>query len=81
MSKARRVAVVEKEQTTTRACPAARDEGLFAIAMLRVAMELKRPDSPGLSEILDGVAARMGIPRGDIEAYIGEKVGVLQDEA
>ena len=80
MSRPRRTAVLE-EQQAARTETGLETEGLWAIAMLRIAMELKRPGAPGLTEIIDGVVARMGIPRADFERFLTEKVGHLEEEA
>lgn len=89
MSKSQRTAVVEEQKVAARApaAPAAQSpsapepDGLWAIGLLRIAMELKRPDSPGLSEIIDGVAERMGIPKAQFELFVAERLGSLQEEA
>jgi hypothetical protein len=84
----RRVAVQEKQTTEARApapsaAPArpAEIDGLWGIAMLRVAMELKRPGAPGLDQIVEGVATRMGIPKAEFEQFLAENYGVLTQAA
>jgi len=56
-------------------------DGLWPIAMLRIAMELKRPEAPGLDQIISGVVAKMGIPKAQFEKYIEEHLGTLQEAA
>jgi len=56
-------------------------DALWPVAMLRVAMELKRPDAPGLEEIIDGVVARMGIDRAQFQRYLSQHLGILREEA
>ncbi len=41
-------------------------EALCAVAMLRVAVEMKKPDAPGLDHIIDAVLERMRL---DKEAF------------
>jgi hypothetical protein len=85
MSKHHRTAVIEEQQVAVRAPEAQREvpepDGLWAIGLLRIAMELKRPDAPGLAEIIGGVAERMGIPRDQFELFVAERIGSLQEEA
>ncbi len=54
------------------------DAALWSIAMLRIALELKRPGAPGLEEIVDGVVARMGFPKAEFEKYLSEHLGLLK---
>jgi len=73
-------------RATVREAPARATEGvepdaLWPIAMLRIAMEMRRPGAPGLDEIISGVVKKMGIPKGEIEKYISEHVGALQETA
>ncbi|MGI5863802.1 MAG: hypothetical protein ACOX6T_17345 [Myxococcales bacterium] len=80
MSKVRRTAVLEEKQVA-RAATSREVDGLWAIAMLRIAMELKRPGAPGLPEIIDGVVERMGIPKAEFERFLASEIGHLQEEA
>jgi hypothetical protein len=74
MQKTRRTAVVERAEPS-KGLP---DSALWSIAMLRIAVELKRPGAPGLEEIVAGVVARMRIPQADFEKYLAEHLGLLQ---
>jgi hypothetical protein len=56
-------------------------DALWPIAMLRIAMELKRPEAPGLDEIIAGVVKKMGIPRAQFERYVAQHLGTLQEAA
>ncbi len=56
-------------------------DGLWSIAMLRIAMELKRRDAPGLPEIIAGVVRRMGIDQKSFEKYLTENFGLLEETA
>ena len=72
------VAVEEKVAEQQAAVEA---DGLWPIAMLRIAMELKRPGAPGLDKIIDGVVERMGIEKAQFEKYLADHLGILRDEA
>ena len=52
-------------------------DGLWSIAMLRIAMELKRPGAASLEKIVDGVVSKMGIPKAQFEKYLAEHIGVV----
>jgi len=56
-------------------------DGLWPIAMLRIAMELKRPGAPDLGQIIDGVVERLGIEQVQFEKYLADRLGVLRAEA
>jgi len=56
-------------------------DGLWPIAMLRIAMELKRPGAAGLEDIIDGVVSKMGIEKARFEKYLADHLGILRDEA
>jgi len=71
-----RVAVLEKPVV---AQAKVEPDALWSIAMLRIAMELKRPDAPALEAIIDGVVARMGIPKAQFKKYLAEEIGELQE--
>jgi hypothetical protein len=58
-----------------RAHLSAEGDGLWPIAMLRIAMELRRPEAPSLEEAIADVAARMGIERGPFERYLAAHLG------
>lgn len=55
--------------------------GLWAVAMLRVAMELKRPGARSLDEIVEQVAARMDLPRVTFRSYLETNLGLLRTSA
>ena len=56
-------------------------DGLWSIAMLRIAMELKRPGAASLEKIVDGVVSKMGIPKAQFEKYVAEHLGTLKEAA
>ncbi len=86
MRKARQATqVIEAEKTEQASSQSTeRDpelDRLWGVAMLRIAMELKRPNAAGLEEIVDGVAARMGIDKGELEGYLKHNLGLLKATA
>ncbi len=62
---------------TRREHPSAHGDGLWPIAMLRIAMELRRPEAPGIEEVVADIAARMGIEKGPFERYLAAHLGSL----
>ncbi len=54
-------------------------QGLWPIAMLRIAMELKRPGAPDLEQIVEDVVRRLGIEKGEFESYLAG-LGLLSSE-
>lgn len=73
-----RTAVEEKAQVAAEP-PALEPDALWPVAMLRIAMELKRPEAPGLEEIIAGVVSKMGIPKQEFERYLSLHLGTLRD--
>lgn len=51
---------------------------LYGVAMLKIAMELKKPDAKELDEILSGVLARMRIPEDEFRRYLMQNSGLLR---
>jgi hypothetical protein len=51
---------------------------LYGVAMLKIAMELKKPGAPGLDEILQGVLARMRIPEREFREFLAQNGGLLR---
>jgi hypothetical protein len=70
---------VELRENVARAEVDADPDGLWSIAMLRIAMELKRPGSASVEEIIDGVVERMGIQKEQFEKYLQDNFGLLED--
>jgi hypothetical protein len=85
MAKVRRRVAVEEKSSVVRAKaqvpPPPPPDALWSIAMLRIAMELKRPNAPGLDEIIGGVVERMRLPREQFERYLSENFSALQELA
>ena len=69
------------EEGIARATPVVEPDGLWSIAMLRIAMELKRPGAPALTSIIDSVVGKMGIDRAQFEKYLSDNFGPLEDLA
>ncbi|MGQ0505429.1 MAG: hypothetical protein ACT4TC_08910 [Myxococcaceae bacterium] len=51
---------------------------LFGVAMLKIAMELKKPDAAALDEILAGVLRRMNLSESAFNAYLRKNGGLLR---
>lgn len=80
--KASRAKTTTLEASQTQSSAEALDaDTLWPIAMLRIAMELKRPEAPGLDEIIAGVVKKMGIPKAQFERYVADHLGTLQEAA
>ena len=54
------------------------DSPLYGVAMLKIAMELKKPDGKDLDEILSGVLERMRIPEPEFRAFLSRNQGLLR---
>ena len=73
--------VVEVDPTTARrreVPPAVEESPLFGVAMLKIAMELKRHGERDLDEILTGVLTRMNIPEREFRQYLEQNGGLLR---
>lgn len=51
---------------------------LYGVAMLKIAMELKKADPKPLDELISGVLARMNLPEGEFRAYLSANGGLLR---
>src|ERR671930_87936 len=54
------------------------DSPLYGVAMLKIAMELKKPEGKDLDEILSGVLERMRIPEPEFRALLSRNQGLLR---
>lgn len=54
------------------------DSPLYGVAMLKIAMELKKPGAPALDEILSGVLSRMDLSEDAFRAYLERNGGLLK---
>jgi hypothetical protein len=57
------------------------DDPLCAVAMLRVAVEMKKPDARGLDEIIEGVLERMRLDREAFRRFLAENGQLLRASA
>ena len=51
---------------------------LYGVAMLKIAMELKKADSAPLDELITGVLARMNLPEAEFRAFLSANGGLLR---
>jgi len=77
--------VVELERTKARALSeeAAAEEAvvqspMYGVALLKIAMELKKEPAAGLDEILSGVLARMRLDEPDFRKFLERNGGLLR---
>ncbi len=74
--------VVELEQPQEQTVPAALETSpLFGVAMLKIAMELKKADPRPLDELVTGVLSRMGLPESEFRAFLESNGGLLRSIA
>ena len=69
-----------REEVTTQSEPPREvaDNPLYGVAMLKIAMELKKPGAGGLEEILQGVLARMHLSEEAFRKYLEKNGGLLK---
>ena len=58
--------------------PRVQESPLYGVAMLKIAMELKKPGERDLNEILRGVLARMSIPEDEFRQFLAQNGGMLR---
>ncbi|MBL8918527.1 MAG: hypothetical protein JNJ54_06670 [Myxococcaceae bacterium] len=51
---------------------------LFGVAMLKIAMELKKADARPLDELVSGVLRRMNLPESEFRAFLESNGGLLR---
>lgn len=51
---------------------------LYGVAMLKIAMELKKADPRPLDELISGVLAKMKLPEDDFRAFLAQNGGLLR---
>jgi len=79
MTRSVRRRVVELPAKAREAVPAEVEESpLYGVAMLKIAMELKKPDAPALDEILSGVLKRMNLSEDAFRKYLEQNGGLLK---
>jgi hypothetical protein len=78
-----RAAVARREAPTAKGEVGAADsdDPLCAVAMLRVAVEMKKPDARGLDEIIEGVLERMRLDKQAFRQFLAENGQLLRATA
>jgi hypothetical protein len=61
-------------ESTTRAS----ESPLYGVAMLKIAMELKKPQPRALDDILTGVLERMNVDEEDFRRFLAQNGGLLR---
>jgi hypothetical protein len=51
---------------------------MFGVAMLKIAMELKKAESQPLDELISGVLAKMNLDEREFRAFLGANGGLLK---
>jgi hypothetical protein len=51
---------------------------LYGVAMLKIAMELKKADAKPVDELITGVLKRMSLPEEDFRAFLAMNGGLLK---
>ncbi len=54
------------------------DSPLYGVAMLKIAMELKKPGAGGLDEIVSGVLGKMGLSESEFREFLSQNGGLLR---
>jgi hypothetical protein len=58
--------------------PAVAAEPLFGVAMLRIAVELKKSTARAVDEVVDDVLAKMGLDEVRFRQYLAQNTGLLK---
>jgi hypothetical protein len=58
--------------------PTPEAEPLYGVALLKMALELKRRQDGSVDEILRGVLARMRLPEDEFRAWLSQQGGLLK---
>lgn len=51
---------------------------LYGVAMLKIAMEMKKAEAQPLEQLISAVLARMQLPEGEFRAYLSANGGLLR---
>ena len=54
---------------------------LFGVALLKIALELKRPGAPVFDEVVGQVITRMGLAEDEFRRFLAEQGGLLKSLA
>ncbi len=76
----RSLETTETTQTETRPLDAdeVADSPLFGVAMLKIAMELKKANPDGLDAIISGVLAKMHLDEAEFRRFLEKNGGLLK---
>jgi hypothetical protein len=78
--KTRSAVVVEVDPAAHRRAfsPTVEESPLYGVAMLKIAMELKKPGAGELDDILSGVLSRMRLDEQEFRQYLTQNGGLLR---
>jgi hypothetical protein len=76
-----RSAVVVEEVAKTTLPPEVETSPLYGVAMLKIAMELKKADARPLEELVSGVLTKMRLDEGVFRAFLEANGGLLRSIA
>jgi hypothetical protein len=54
---------------------------LYGVALLKMAMELKKPGAPALEDVLKSVTQKMNLPEAELRAFLAQNGGLLRSLA
>lgn len=66
------------KQVEAEAPAAVSSSPLYGVAMLKIAMELKKADPLPLDQLISGVLAKMRLPEADFRAFLAANGGLLR---
>lgn len=72
------VALQRREQVEAEVPQQVAQSPLYGVAMLKIAMELKKADGKSLEELIAGVLAKMKLPEDDFRAFLATNGGLLR---
>jgi hypothetical protein len=77
------IAISLEEKRAERAAAAVPDgqQALFGVALLKLALELKKPNAPALEALVPGVVRRMGLDEAAFYAWLQANGGLLRGAA
>jgi hypothetical protein len=70
--------VQEHTQTNSKKLAKEDENPLYGVAMLKIAMELKRANPQPLDDIVSAVLSRMQLPREPFDRYLKQNAGLLR---
>ena len=75
------ISLEEKRAVRATAAPPAGQEALFGVALLKLALELKKPGAQALEALVPGVVRRMGLDEAAFHAWLRANGGLLRGAA